>query len=217
MEILRYHSSKETLVSQLFLVKIVDQKKDLYHILFNNFCLKCWHLGAHLGLKKLHQDCQEILMFFAVNSKLCHYFASKDYCTLAKPILNISIDLEFIRSILWVESIVTQINQASDLELSKEMIDRLISLIWDHTLFSLLSESKGLFSYVCPSSLPRTLTACWRIINGSRYLPLRKRAWGSVICLPHARVLFKLEIGVHDKILPLVDLLFDMLNTRTTA
>lgn len=104
-------------------MEVIDEQQDLDHILLNILDLKGGDLSSHLGLKQLHKDCQKVLVILGVGCELGHHFSRKNYSTLAQSVLDFRAYLEMRLTIHTIEGKVAQVDEASDLELSKEAID----------------------------------------------------------------------------------------------
>lgn len=60
-----------------------------------------------MGLKQLHEDCQKVLVLFGVSGEVAHGFPREDHCALAKTVLNIDVDLQFLWAVLRGKRVVT--------------------------------------------------------------------------------------------------------------
>lgn len=138
VEVLGYNARQESFVLELLLVEIIDEKQDLDDVFFDNFGFEGWNLGPHLSLQQLHKDGQHVLVFVAIGGKLRHDLASEDDRAFTKSVLYILLYLEVVRAFLRIEGIIAQINQAPDLQLAEEVIDRLITALLLHGQCSLL-------------------------------------------------------------------------------
>ena len=103
MKVVCHHTSQEFFISKLFFVEIVDQEENLDNIFFDHLCFESWYLGSHLGLQKLHQNGQQVLMLLVIQSELRHDLTGKDDSAFAQSILYVCVDPIVFWTILAVE------------------------------------------------------------------------------------------------------------------
>jgi len=161
-----------------------------------------------LRLQELHEDGEQVGVLLVVRSELRHNLASQDHCALAKAILHINVHFEFLGTIHGVQREVAQVYQTSDFKLTEEVVYRLfLRTFFNDWAKAFASNRVGSGFW---SMLVTVAPILVRVVLDGERLQRVSLPTSGHFAIAGAGVFLEFDVGVHDQVLPLVNLVLNV-------